>query len=92
MSFYFYLARCSDGSLYAGSCTKIQEREATHNESKGAKYTAERLPVKIVFFEEFETLTLAMRREKQVKGWRREKKERLAAGRHPTKEKSTKLT
>lgn len=85
MVFYFYLARCSDDSLYAGSCTNIQAREIAHNEGKGAKYTAERLPVKIVYFEEFETLVLAMRREKQIKGWRREKKERLAAGKHPTK-------
>lgn len=85
MAFYFYLARCSDSSLYAGSCTNIQSREIAHNRGKGAKYTAERLPVKIVYFEEFETLILAMRREQQVKRWRRVKKERLAAGNHPTK-------
>ena len=79
MSHYFYLARCADGSLYAGSCIDIKAREATHNEGKGAKYTRSRRPVKIIYYEEYPTLVDARRREAQVKTWRKLQKENLAA-------------
>ena len=85
MTYYFYLARCSDGSLYSGSCVDLQAREAKHNEGKGAKYTRSRKPVKIVYHEEFATLVDARRREAQVKKWSEVKKERLTLGKHPTK-------
>ena len=63
MSYYFYLARCSDGSLYSGSCIDLSAREATHNDGKGAKYTRSRRPVKIIYHEEFALLVEARRRE-----------------------------
>ncbi|OGJ61081.1 hypothetical protein A3C37_03385 [Candidatus Peribacteria bacterium RIFCSPHIGHO2_02_FULL_53_20] len=85
MPFYFYLARCSDGSLYTGSCNDLRAREARHNEGKGAAYTQHRRPVRIVYFEKFPTHLEARRREAQVKPWNRMKKENLAQGRHPTK-------
>lgn len=77
MAHYFYLARCNDGSLYAGTCVNIAERERTHNEGKGAKYTRSRLPVKMVHTEEFGTLSEARRREAEVKTWTKEHKEDL---------------
>ncbi|MFH0776292.1 MAG: GIY-YIG nuclease family protein [Patescibacteria group bacterium] len=77
MSFYFYLARCSDESLYAGFCVNLKNRERAHNEGKGAKYTRARRPVKIVYSEEFSSRTEAMRREAQIKNWSRIKKENL---------------
>ena len=87
MSYYYcYLARCADKALYVGSCSNILTREIEHNKGKGAKFTRERRPVKIVYFEEFTTRANAMRREKQIKKWSRIKKERLAAGKHPTKD------
>jgi len=67
MSYYFYLARCSDNSLYCGSCVDLDAREDRHNSGKGAKYTRSRKPVKIVYFEEYSTLPEARRREAQVK-------------------------
>ncbi len=85
MPYYFYLARCSDNSLYAGTCVHLAAREARHNEGKGAKYTRSRRPIRMVYSEEFSTLTEARKREAQVKTWSRIKKERLAAGMHPTK-------
>lgn len=85
MSYYFYLARCADGSLYTGSCSDLNAREARHNEGKGAKYTRDRCPVRIIYHEAFSTLLEARRREAQVKPWNRMKKENLAAGKHPTK-------
>lgn len=74
---YFYLARCCDGSLYAGTAKDLKEREATHNEGKGAKYTRSRLPVRFVYSEKFRTLSAARKREAQVKKWKKEEKERL---------------
>ncbi len=77
MQYYFYLARCSDNSLYVGSCNNIEEREKRHNNGEGAQYTKVRRPVKIIYYEAFETLLAARRREIQVKKWSRVKKENL---------------
>lgn len=75
---YFYLARCADGSLYAGTCIDPAEREATHNAGKGSKYARSRLPLKIIHLERFPTLSEARRREAEVKRWRKARKEELA--------------
>lgn len=77
MPHFFYIARCSDGSLYAGTCVDLAGREAKHNEGKGAKYTRSRRPVKIVYHEKFSTLSQARKREAEVKKWSREQKEKL---------------
>lgn len=74
---YFYLARCADGSLYAGTCLDLAEREQKHNSGKGAKYTRSRLPVEFVYSETFETLSEARRREIEVKRLSKAQKERL---------------
>ena len=78
---YFYLARCSDGSLYAGTCIDLVERERKHNAAQGAKYTRSRLPVQFVYSEAFDSLAAARRREVEVKRWPKAKKERLTNGR-----------
>ncbi len=78
--YYFYLARCSDNTLYAGYCADIKNREIKHNKGEGAKYTKYRAPIKIVYFEEFLTRSEAMKREAQIKGWSRVKKENLIKG------------
>ena len=88
MSFYFYLARCADSSLYSGSCKNLKDREKAHNEGRGAKYTRSRRPVKIVYFEKFSTRAEAMRREAQIKKWKRIKKEHLTKYDHPIKTKA----
>ncbi len=80
---FFYLARCSDASLYSGSCKDLVAREVAHNVGKGAKYTRSRRPIRMVYSEEFPTLAEAMKREAEVKKWRKEGKERLVAGKHP---------
>ncbi|HLD71872.1 MAG TPA: GIY-YIG nuclease family protein [Candidatus Peribacteraceae bacterium] len=81
MLHYFYLARCSDDSLYAGTCLDLAEREGKHNEGKGAKYTRSRRPIRIMYHEEFETLGEARKREAEVKRWKKDKKELLLARR-----------
>ncbi len=77
MPYYFYLARCADSSLYAGFCTDLAAREAAHNSGRGAKYTRSRLPVRIVYHEEFGTRSEALKREAAVKKWRKERKEAM---------------
>ncbi len=77
MTHFFYLARCSDNSLYSGYTINIEERENTHNLGKGAKYTAAKRPVKIIYFEKFETQREAMQREYEVKKWTKVRKEAL---------------
>ena len=79
VSHFFYLARCNDGSLYAGTCIDVTEREAKHNDGMGAKYTRSRRPVKIIHTEEFETLSQARKREAEVKAWSKHRKEELLA-------------
>jgi putative endonuclease len=77
MTHYFYLARCSDGSLYAGTCLDLKSREAKHNDGTGAKYTRSRRPVAIIHHERFKTLSAARKREAQVKRFSRADKESL---------------
>lgn len=76
---YVYLAECSDGSLYAGWTTDVAARERAHNAGKGAKYTRSRLPVKIVYFEEYVSKNEALKRECAIKKLPREEKLRLVA-------------
>ncbi len=75
-----YILRCSDGSYYTGITTDIPNRLKMHNSGKGAKYTRQRRPVQLVYYEDCGSETRARRRERELKGWRREKKERLISG------------
>lgn len=75
--FFFYLARCSDGTLYAGASQDVAARERRHNEGRGAKDTKNRRPVKIVYVESFDSLRAARRREAEVKTWSKARKESL---------------
>ncbi len=74
MPHFVYLARCSDDSLYAGTCMDLKEREAKHNDGTGAKYTRGRLPVKFVYSERKKDLSSARKREAAIKRMTREEK------------------
>ncbi|PTQ87938.1 GIY-YIG nuclease family protein [Agitococcus lubricus] len=80
MKGYLYILQCADGSYYTGSTTNIQLRLWQHQQGEGAKHTAKRLPVKLVYTEEFDRIDAAFYREKQVQGWSRKKKEALIVG------------
>lgn len=80
MSHFFYLARCNDGSLYAGTCLNLKERESKHNDGTGAKYTRSRTPVKIIYHEKFLSLGKARKRETEVKTFSKSQKEVLIRG------------
>jgi putative endonuclease len=73
--YFVYILECKDGSLYTGYTTDLEKRLKAHNESKaGAKYTKTRRPVKLVYFEKFRKLGLALKREYKIKQLTREEK------------------
>ena len=74
---YTYILECNDKSLYCGWTDDIEKRVKIHNEGKGAKYTKARLPVKLVYFEEFYTKSEAMKREAAIKKMNRKDKLKL---------------
>lgn len=77
-SWSVYLLECVDGTLYCGVTNDLDRRLAAHNAGKGAKYTAGRRPVKLVWSEPQPTRGDALRRELQVKAMPRAAKLRLA--------------
>lgn len=69
---------CSDGSYYTGITNDLANRFTEHqNGHKENSYTYKRRPVKLVFSHEFSSPSQAIAFEKQIKGWRRAKKEAL---------------
>lgn len=74
---YTYLVQCADGTLYCGWTNHLEERINAHNAGKGAKYTKSRRPVKLVFYETFDTKEEAMRREAAIKKLTRKEKLKL---------------
>jgi putative endonuclease len=79
-SFFVYILRCSDGSLYVGHTADVAERVKLHNEGKGAKWTAAHRPVELLYTEPATDETSAIRRELQLKRWTPAKKLALVAG------------
>ncbi len=77
MKGYMYILECSDGSYYTGSTKNLTLRLKQHQSGEGANHTKKRLPVKLIYFEEFKRIDEAFYREKQVQGWSRKKKEAL---------------
>jgi predicted GIY-YIG superfamily endonuclease len=75
-----YILRCADGSYYVGVASVVAQRLKQHNDGTGPAYTRKRRPVELVYAEPCASHLAAVRREKQLKGWRREKKERLIHG------------
>lgn len=79
-----YILECSDGSYYTGSTKELEIRLAQHQAGVGANHTSKRLPVTPVYVEEYKRIDVAYYREKQVQGWRREKKEAFISGKYET--------
>ncbi len=71
---YTYILKCSDGTFYTGWTNDLQKRLSAHNSGKGSKYTKTRLPVELIYFEEFEDKKEAMSREWHIKRLTREEK------------------
>lgn len=77
MKGYMYILECSDGSYYTGSTNNLELRLIQHQNGEGANHTKKRLPIKLIYYEEFQRIDFAFYREKQLQGWNRKKKEAL---------------
>jgi putative endonuclease len=80
MKGYMYILLCGDGSYYVGSTNDLELRLSQHQSGEGSNHTRKHLPVKLIYFEEFDRIDDAFYREKQIQGWRRSKKEALIKG------------
>src|SRR5262245_13102786 len=77
---WMYILKCADDSYYVGSTKNLDLRVAQHQSGKGSGYTSGRLPVELVYREEYERVTDAYAREKQIQNWGRAKREALING------------
>jgi len=68
MKGWMYILLCANGRYYTGSTNDIERRLAQHQSGDGANLTRKHLPVKLVYFEEFQQVSDAFYREKQVQG------------------------
>ncbi len=79
-TFCVYIVECCDKTYYTGYTPDLKKRIALHNKGKGAKYTRDRLPVKLLWHKEYRYFKNAFLEEKRIKRLPREKKERLITG------------
>ena len=76
-TWYLYILRCADGSLYTGITTDVERRLEEHRSGKGAKYTRGRGPLELVYTEECGTHSLALKRELAIKAMKTTRKNDL---------------
>lgn len=79
-SYYVYIIRCADGTLYTGSTDDVQRRLEVHRSGKGAKYTRGKGPLELVYSEQVESWSQALRRESEIKKMTRLQKEEMIKG------------
>ena len=77
---FMHILEYSDASFYTGSTKDLEKRFWEHKNEVGANYTKSRLPVELIYYEEYERVDEAFFREKQVQGWSRKKKLALIEG------------
>ena len=80
---FVYIVRCADGTLYTGYARDPKARVKVHNSGRGARYTAGRRPVRLVYSESCESVGDALRREYELKQRSRAQKEALVRRRRP---------
>jgi len=78
-TWFTYMLRCSDGSLYTGATTDLKRRVEEHNRGKGGAYTRAKGPVTLVYQERHRNRGPALKREAQIKRWNKSEKERFLA-------------
>jgi len=75
---FVYILKCADGTYYTGCTNNIDQRLKAHNGLKsGARYTKTRRPVEMIYKEAYKNLSLALKREIEIKKLTRVEKERL---------------
>jgi len=77
-AWFVYMLRCKDGSIYTGITNDVKDRVREHNTGQGAKYTASRSPVTLIFQEKHPDKSSAFKREIQIKRWSKKRKETVS--------------
>ncbi len=77
---FMYILKCNDDSLYIGSTWNLDKRINEHLNGIGCQYTKNKLPIELVYYEEFDRIDEAFKREHQIKGWSKQKKLSLING------------
>jgi len=72
--YYIYILECKDNSFYTGLTSNLEKRVNSHKIGLGSKFTKNKIPVKLVYWKKFKNKFDAAKREKEIKGYRREKK------------------
>jgi len=80
MPFWTYILRCADGRYYTGHTDHLDRRIGEHQAGGFCDFTSHRLPVKLVWSQDFPSRIEALEAERRVKGWSQAKKEALIAG------------
>lgn len=75
--YYVYMLRCRDQSLYTGITNNLKRRLSLHSNGKASRYTRARLPVELVYLEECDDKSAALKREHKMKSMKKQEKEQL---------------
>jgi putative endonuclease len=78
--FFAYIVECRDGTYYTGYTPNVVNRLELHNKGRGAKYTRDRRPVRMIWFKEYKYFRKAFLEEKRIKQLTRKEKEDLVNG------------
>lgn len=76
-TYFVYIIRCQDRSLYTGYTTDIKKRFEAHESGNGAKYTRAHKPVEVVYVEGYNSKSIAMSREYKIKALSKQQKEQI---------------
>ena len=71
---FVYVLLCKDGSFYTGSTNNLKKRFLDHKSGKGGRYTRSHKSIKIIYSEQLPTQSAALKKEAEIKKWRRAKK------------------
>lgn len=74
MNWFCYLLRCADDTLYCGITNDPEKRLAAHNAGAASKYTRARTPVELIFVEQCDDKSIALKREMAIKSLTRAEK------------------
>ena len=74
-----YIIKCKDGKLYTGITNDLKRRIGQHNRSQGCRFTKFRIPVTLVYKEVYSSKESVLKREAEIKGWKKDRKLALIA-------------
>ena len=80
MPFWAYMLHCRGGAYYTGHTDNLERRVAEHRSGAVEGFTSDKLPVELVWWEQFATRLEALEAERKIKGWSRAKKMALIGG------------